>query len=101
MGSIGPDHHDPQLASALSSNEAADMATLDCSKLKGSPSERSGALRQLDEALQTSGFIYLANHGVSQTLFDEAFAWISRTSFQGTWALIFMKLTRLILRALF
>ncbi|BCS19885.1 uncharacterized protein APUU_20317A [Aspergillus puulaauensis] len=80
MGSIGPDHHDPQLATALSSNEAADMATLDCSKLKGSPSERSAALKQLDEALQSYGFIYLANHGVSQTLFDEAFAWINSYS---------------------
>lgn len=80
MGSVGRDHHDPQLATALSSNEAADMATLDCSKLKGSPSERSAALGQLDEALQTYGFIYLANHGVSQALFDEAFSWISRLS---------------------
>ncbi|KKK17647.1 hypothetical protein ARAM_002924 [Aspergillus rambellii] len=80
MGSIGGSHHDPQLAAAVSSNEAADMITLDYSKLLGSPTERREALGQLDHAFQTYGFIYLANHSISQALFDEAFEWISSPS---------------------
>ncbi|RAH43811.1 Clavaminate synthase-like protein [Aspergillus brunneoviolaceus CBS 621.78] len=78
MGSIGSSHHDPQLAASASSNEAADMITLDCSKLHGSAAERGEALRQLDHALQTYGFIYLANHGMPAEVYDHALEWITR-----------------------
>ncbi|PYI27980.1 Clavaminate synthase-like protein [Aspergillus indologenus CBS 114.80] len=78
MGSIGSSHHDPQLAASASSNEAADMITLDCSKLWGSAAERREALEQLDHALQTYGFIYLANHGMPEEVYDNALKWSKR-----------------------
>ena len=64
---------------------AADLPILDYSKLTGASDEKRLALRQLDEAFQTYGFMYLENHSVPQELIEEAFEWVSIVAILVTW----------------
>ncbi|MCJ1366810.1 hypothetical protein MMC16_005940 [Acarospora aff. strigata] len=52
------------------------MPVIDYSKLTGNPVERQAALQQLNESLQTYGFIYFGNHSIPQATVDEAFEWV-------------------------
>jgi isopenicillin N synthase-like dioxygenase len=59
-----------------SSDVASDLPVLDYGKLMGTPEERKAALRELDNAFKTYGFVYLGNHSIPQTMVDEAFEWV-------------------------
>jgi isopenicillin N synthase-like dioxygenase len=70
--------------SAHSSDVASDLPVLDYGKLYGSPEEKKSALKQLDEAFGTYGFVYLGNHTIPQAMVDEAFDWVCLAFLQGT-----------------
>lgn len=76
-GPVGSRHHDLQAMSTASSNEAADMTTVDYSKLFGSPAEQKETLKKLDHGLQTYGFVYVENHGIPTEIIEDAFSYIS------------------------
>ncbi len=57
--------------------ESANIPVVDFKLLSaGTPKERKNALKQLDEAFQTYGFIYLSNHSIGQEMVDEAMSWV-------------------------
>lgn len=57
--------------------EAANVPVIDFKALSDStPQSRKDALEKLDDAFQTYGFIYLANHSIGQETVDEAFSWV-------------------------
>lgn len=61
--------------------EPANIPVVDFNLLSsGTPQERNAALKQLDDAFQTFGFIYLSNHSIPQEMVAEAFAWVSLSS---------------------
>jgi isopenicillin N synthase-like dioxygenase len=37
---------------------------------------RKEALKLLDNAFRTHGFVYLSNHSIPQSLIDESFEWV-------------------------
>lgn len=47
---------------------------IDFSKFQSEKSIQTA--KKLFDAFQNSGFVYLKNHGVSQNVVDEAFAWV-------------------------
>lgn len=70
MGSI-------ENSDAVSSNVPIDLSVIDYRQFSSqSPEIRNGALKQLDEAFQKYGFIYLSNYSIPQDLVDEAFQWV-------------------------
>jgi isopenicillin N synthase-like dioxygenase len=68
--------------SAHSSDVASDLPVLDYGKLCGNPEENKIALKQLDDAFGTYGFVYLGNHSIPQAMVDEAFDWVCPIIFQ-------------------
>jgi isopenicillin N synthase-like dioxygenase len=60
--------------------EPANIPTVDFNLLsQGTLESRKVALKQLDDAFQTYGFIYLSNHSIGQDMVDEALSWVSVT----------------------
>lgn len=58
--------------------EPANIPTVDFKLLsQGTQDSRKAALKQLDDAFRTCGFIYLSNHSIGQDLVDEALSWVS------------------------
>lgn len=44
--------------------------------LNGSEQQRQEVAKQIDDAFQSGGFVYLLNHGVRDELVDECFEWV-------------------------
>jgi len=45
--------------------------------LDGGKKEQERVAREIDEAFQNQGFVYLRNHGVKRELVEECFQWVS------------------------
>ncbi|KAL8654638.1 MAG: hypothetical protein Q9226_003355 [Calogaya cf. arnoldii] len=61
--------------------EPANIPVIDFSLLSSSEQDHVAALRQIDDAFQTFGFIYLNNHTIPQEMVEEAFSWQSKRFF--------------------
>ena len=57
--------------------QPANVPNVDFQALKGQGEARTLALKQLDRAFKTYGFVYISNHPISEQLVDEAFNWVS------------------------